>query len=166
MASEACETIKSLLKVVQFGGWWTSSSAANVRRPMPVICKHYLGCCPSREPRPADLHPRTRRLLSRTRPSLALVRRTPTTAMSRTASSSRPQPPKPAETNGKARGADDVVRTKILLLGMRRQVRHLPQCDVNWSDSVQERQDVHPSGPVQRPLPPRDPLPRNHDAPN
>ncbi|KAL1940261.1 hypothetical protein VTO73DRAFT_9213 [Trametes versicolor] len=40
--------------------------------------------------------------------------------MSRAASSSRPQPPKPTETNGRARGADDVVRTKILLLGMRR----------------------------------------------
>ncbi|OJT15029.1 GTP-binding protein gtr2 [Trametes pubescens] len=65
--------------------------------------------------------------------------------MSRTASSSRPQPPNPTETNGKARGVDDIVRTKILLLGMRRQVRHLPQCDVNWSDSVQERQDVHPT---------------------
>ncbi|KAI8980041.1 Gtr1/RagA G protein conserved region-domain-containing protein [Trametes punicea] len=42
--------------------------------------------------------------------------------MSRTASasSSRPPPPKSAELNGKAAARDDVIRTKILLLGMRR----------------------------------------------
>ncbi|KAI0368817.1 hypothetical protein BV20DRAFT_947427 [Pilatotrama ljubarskyi] len=49
--------------------------------------------------------------------------------MSRTASSSRPPPPKAADgqsqTNGKAREADDVIRTKILLLGMR---RHHTRC--------------------------------------
>ncbi|KAI0635586.1 Gtr1/RagA G protein conserved region-domain-containing protein [Trametes polyzona] len=44
--------------------------------------------------------------------------------MSRAASSSRPPPPKAtaSETNGKGRARDDVIRTKILLLGMRRQV--------------------------------------------
>ncbi|KAL7278969.1 hypothetical protein ACG7TL_006801 [Trametes sanguinea] len=40
--------------------------------------------------------------------------------MSRTASSSRPPPQKSADANGKAAVRDDVIRTKILLLGMRR----------------------------------------------
>ena len=88
--------------------------------------------------------------------------------MSRASSSRQPQPqPSRAPGANGTKPADNVARTKILLLGMRRSVPTAARPTASQSADPppplsQERQDIHPGGPLRKLRPPRNPLPRDH----
>ena len=89
-------------------------------------------------------------------------------SMSRASSSRQPQPqPSRAPGANGTKPADNVARTKILLLGMRRSVPTAARPTASQSADPppplsQERQDVHPGGPLRKLRPPGNPLPRDH----